>query len=361
MGSALALAERVAEALPVLGRGVRLAQATRQGHLVLRLSALSSTCELALLQLDPALEHIESAEEGARLQGLDNELGLVLAHRALVLLARGERGAAERAAAESDALLARLAPGALGPAARAGNAIVRFEQEPERLVEAVTAVAGPGLEQLAPPHAVALLGPLIRAAIGVGRLEQAERWARRLGDAARLGLPLSAVAALRADAELRLAQGDARRATEVAARAVAAAEELGVPSEALASRLLAARAAVTAGDRDRGLADLQRVVAGAGAAGAVLLRDAAARELRRAGTRVSASARRGAARAGRQALTDREQEIADLVAQGRSNKEVARALFLSEKTVEHHLSRIYAKLAVRSRTELARLSSEPSG
>jgi DNA-binding NarL/FixJ family response regulator len=103
------------------------------------------------------------------------------------------------------------------------------------------------------------------------------------------------------------------------------------------------------------------VVAGAGAAGAVLLRDAAARELRRAGTRVSASARRGAARAGRQALTDREQEIADLVAQGRSNKEVARALFLSEKTVEHHLSRIYAKLAVRSRTELARLSSEPSG
>ena len=47
--------------------------------------------------------------------------------------------------------------------------------------------------------------------------------------------------------------------------------------------------------------------------------------------------------------------LADLVAQGRSNKEVARALFLSEKTVEHHLSRIYAKLAVRSRTELARL------
>ena len=46
--------------------------------------------------------------------------------------------------------------------------------------------------------------------------------------------------------------------------------------------------------------------------------------------------------------------MAELVGQGRSNREVAQALFLSEKTVEHHLSRIYAKLAVRSRTELAR-------
>jgi DNA-binding NarL/FixJ family response regulator len=45
-------------------------------------------------------------------------------------------------------------------------------------------------------------------------------------------------------------------------------------------------------------------------------------------------------------------EVARLVAQGRSNKEVAAALFLSEKTVEHHLSRTYAKLGVGSRTEL---------
>ena len=52
-------------------------------------------------------------------------------------------------------------------------------------------------------------------------------------------------------------------------------------------------------------------------------------------------------------LTSREQEIAALVAEGRSNKQVAAELFVSEKTVEHHLSRVYAKLGVRSRTELA--------
>ena len=362
VGSALAMAERFADALPVLARGLRLAQATRQGHLVLRLSTLASACELPLLRLDPALDHVESAEEGARLQGQDHELGLALAQRALVVLARGERGAAERAAAESDALLARRAPGALGQAARAGNVLVRFDQEPERLLDGVTAVAGAGLEQLAPPHAAAVLLALVRAAVACGRLGDAERWAQRLrDDAGHLELPVSAIQAMRADAELRLAQRDAPEAADLAARALAAAEEQGLAAEALESRLLAARAALSRGDRERGVADLQRVVAEAGAAGAVMVRDVAARELRRAGTRVSASARRTAAGAGRQALTDREREIADLVAQGRSNKEVARALFLSEKTVEHHLSRIYAKLAVRSRTELARLSSEPSG
>ena len=54
-------------------------------------------------------------------------------------------------------------------------------------------------------------------------------------------------------------------------------------------------------------------------------------------------------------LTDRERDIADLVATGQSNKQVAAALFLSEKTIEHNLSRIYAKLGVRSRHELTRV------
>ena len=51
-------------------------------------------------------------------------------------------------------------------------------------------------------------------------------------------------------------------------------------------------------------------------------------------------------------LSETERRIADLVAQGRSNKEVAAALSLSAKTVEWNLSKVYAKLGVRSRTEL---------
>lgn len=54
-------------------------------------------------------------------------------------------------------------------------------------------------------------------------------------------------------------------------------------------------------------------------------------------------------------LTPRELQVAMAVAGGATNREAARALFLSEKTVERHLSAVYAKLGLRSRTELARL------
>ena len=59
-------------------------------------------------------------------------------------------------------------------------------------------------------------------------------------------------------------------------------------------------------------------------------------------------------------LTPAEQRVADLVAKGRTNAEVAAALFLAERTVASHLTRVYAKLGVRSRTELAhRLGEVP--
>jgi DNA-binding CsgD family transcriptional regulator len=52
-------------------------------------------------------------------------------------------------------------------------------------------------------------------------------------------------------------------------------------------------------------------------------------------------------------LTPAEQRVAALVAEGRTNREVAAALFLGERTVESHLTQVYSKLGVRSRTELA--------
>jgi DNA-binding NarL/FixJ family response regulator len=61
-------------------------------------------------------------------------------------------------------------------------------------------------------------------------------------------------------------------------------------------------------------------------------------------------------------LTGREAEVMGLVARGRSNREIAAALTLSEKTVKNHVSRVYAKLGVRTRAAaIARwLGTEPS-
>ena len=83
--------------------------------------------------------------------------------------------------------------------------------------------------------------------------------------------------------------------------------------------------------------------------GALPWAERAAVELRATGETVRSS---DAARTDE--LTAQELEIARLVAGGATNREAATALFLSPKTIEAHLSRIYRKLRIRSRTELAR-------
>ena len=59
-------------------------------------------------------------------------------------------------------------------------------------------------------------------------------------------------------------------------------------------------------------------------------------------------------------LTPQELQIARFVAEGLSNKEVAAQLFLSPRTIEHHLRHVFAKLGVKSRTQLARLPLGPA-
>jgi DNA-binding CsgD family transcriptional regulator len=77
----------------------------------------------------------------------------------------------------------------------------------------------------------------------------------------------------------------------------------------------------------------------------------AVRETARIGGRVAAGGQ----------LTESERRIAELVAAGHSNAEVARALVISRKTVEWNLSNVYRKLGVRSRTELARKAGGGEG
>ena len=88
------------------------------------------------------------------------------------------------------------------------------------------------------------------------------------------------------------------------------------------------------------------------ALGAVACAERARAELARIGGRAASSVD----------LTPTEARVAELVAAGSTNKEVADALFVSVHTVEANLKRIYRKLGIRSRTELASaLPSRPSG
>jgi DNA-binding CsgD family transcriptional regulator len=348
LGLVLLQSERYREAATALDRALAVARSTRHGAFMVTFHSLLAVAKRPLLDLDGALEHLDVAEEMARLQGLDMICAVTLSRRVGVLTARGERTEAQRAAVESDAMLEHLPASQPAIFAAARNAICRLEHDPARMIDAVIEIAGERIERIPPPTQAPPVLALVRATIALGRLDEAARWSEQLSALVeRLPLPATVLRSERARAEVLLARGEAAEAASVARRA--AERAAAIPDEELAARLLAGRALVAAGERDAGVAELQHVADAAARAGAATHRDAAARELRRAGERVAAGARRAS---GRDGLTERERDVAELVARGRTNREVAQALFLSEKTVENHLSRVYAKLGLRSRAEL---------
>jgi DNA-binding CsgD family transcriptional regulator len=99
------------------------------------------------------------------------------------------------------------------------------------------------------------------------------------------------------------------------------------------------------------LAEALGVYAGLGAAWDV---EQAGARLRPYGVRPARTAYRARPATGWEALTPTEAKVAYLVADGRSNPDVAAALFLSRNTVQTHVSHILAKLGARSRAEIIR-------
>ncbi len=177
----------------------------------------------------------------------------------------------------------------------------------------------------------------------------AEAWASTVQ------LPMAAAWADRTAAEVELALGDASRAAERALASAAAADAVGAPIEAALSRTLAGRALAQAGDVDRAAAELQRAASDFETCGALRHRNEAERELRKLGHRIHRRTRPGNANGtGIESLTEREDQVARLVVDRKTNPQIAAELFLSQKTVETHLRNIFRKLDVASRVELAR-------
>jgi len=153
-----------------------------------------------------------------------------------------------------------------------------------------------------------------------------------------------------ARARVLLAQGRGPDAAQRAISAVSSFTSVGARYEVAAGQLLVGQAWSAAGRADAAIDVLERSVALAEACGAKRIREEGVRELRTLGRRIARNTPRSA---GERALTGREAEIAELLSQGLTSRQIATALFLSKRTVETHVSHIYAKLGVTSRAALA--------
>jgi DNA-binding CsgD family transcriptional regulator len=155
-----------------------------------------------------------------------------------------------------------------------------------------------------------------------------------------------------------LARGRPRDAAASAAAARAGAAD--APLLRALAQLAEGRALAAAGERRPAVDALAAAESALDRFGALRRRDEAVRELRRLGHRVVRAAR-ATGDGALEPLTAREREIAELVAAGRTNREVAEQLVLNPRTIEAHLRNIYAKLEVRSRVELARAVQRADG
>jgi DNA-binding CsgD family transcriptional regulator len=152
-----------------------------------------------------------------------------------------------------------------------------------------------------------------------------------------------------------LACGEAAEAARVTADAWEPTASRGLRLDAAHLRRLQGHALVALGERDRAIAVLREAEHEFDCFPSVRARDEVRRELRRLGARLEPRGlATGQGSGGLEALTAREREIAELVTDRKTNKEIAAELYLSEKTVESHLRNIFVKLGVTSRVRVAK-------
>jgi DNA-binding CsgD family transcriptional regulator len=206
------------------------------------------------------------------------------------------------------------------------------------------------VRMLEPVHRLELSDTL-EALIAVGRLDEAEEklvpWEER---SRALDRSWALAITSRCRALLLAARGDLAAAQAVFERALAEHERAQDPFQH--ARTLLAQGVAQRRAKQRGAArlTLEQALAIFERLGAPLWAEKARAELARIGGRAPS----------RGELTEAERRIARLVAEGRTNREVAAALFLTVHSVETALTRVYRKLGVRSRAELARLLAAKS-
>jgi DNA-binding CsgD family transcriptional regulator len=297
-------------------------------------------------ELGRALERAEEAYELALEASQLASAGEILATRGFVEAHLGDEQAVRRDVQEA---LRLGAPGGARLAERmAGWALGLLElslgnpAEAHRHLAPVVAVrraAGVG-----EPGDLRFVPDDIEALLGFGQLEDAEAMLEWYEGLAQTSGRLHALAAAgRCRGLLHAARGETDRAVAELEGALSRYRTIDDPFGTARTLLALGMAERRRLHKSAARTTLEMAVAAFEALGARIWAQAATAELGRVGGRAASP----------DALTPSERSVASLVAEGKTNREVAAVLYLTERTVEGHLSRIYAKLGIRSRSELA--------
>lgn len=343
-------------ALRHAARGAGLA--ARAGHLPLfaELSLLLAAAQLRLGRLAEADGSARDvAEAGARLG--TPELGhCAAACQAGIALWRGEartglalaQRAADSGVQAGDYLWRGYAQVVLGWAWLENG-------QPGQARQVLTG-RGPGLPGFAAAVRPQVYDLLVQAELADGDLAAARRWAGQAAAAsAGLGLLGASGYALLARARTLLAGGPAISAMAAAQDAAAGFARLGWPGGEGQARHLLGTVLAAAGVPGQAQQEWGRAKELFGACGAQRMRAGVLNSQRRLAARMPRRRRSAGGSAG---LTAREREIAGMVSAGRTNRQIAERLFLSTKTIETHLTHIFAKLGVTSRSAVAGLVAQ---
>ncbi len=345
-------------ALAHFDRAVAVARGTGQSYIISNLLAGQAQVLTMLGRLTEAAA-AEEAAEVARLLGSGSQLVFALTQQCL---AASWSGGAETALRLGEQAVqtgtdSREWAGALARYARAIALINagRRDEGAATMREACDDFNRPTLDQRSLLSACELMAYVEAAG---GRPEQASMWAGRAAKVARPSLEVNvAFAALARAHALRgpdpaAAVAAARQATQIFADA-------GLLIDAGRAGLCAGLACAAAGERDQALTEFRAAARTFAACGAHSLHAATVREQRRLGARVPAPGP-ASRTADPDGLSPRELDVVRLVAEGRTNQQIADALFVSVRTVETHLAHVFAKLGVTSRTGIVNAISQRS-
>jgi len=224
-----------------------------------------------------------------------------------------------------------------------GLAMLRFKQ---RRIDAAASSLRTALsaEHGDPFRRARLLAAQVEVAIAARNLDEARAAADELDALAeRFGAATVDATATTSRGSVLVAEGDTAAAVDVLRRACALWQEVRLPYEGARARALYGEAVRYDGDHDAGRAELRAAIGAFERLGATA--DAAAiATLLGEGTHLPGG------------LTEREAEVLRLVAAGRSNREIAAELVISEHTVARHVQNIFAKLGVSSRSAATALA-----